>query len=527
MTGQKRVSDSPATVAPAAKVPHSSAASALGSGEDPLKIPASWLPCSAQKSQKPVLPAPDEDHVGRHVMKEVIPWVLQELPTYLQSSGYDLDRSVCLTKRAPLQIQPSKKEKTKMTNYKEVWVLDNCGKSIQQSKMYEAGGNAMWLNPEVWDDNFSIPGPEPSWAWVGRCARQNFQAFVGGSTGERIMFPVRLAGVWSRDVGELDKGYPVGMRPLGAHGFLYGWYLAVFLAMEANDKHRVAMLYEAALTATIIVYADCDKPTLLMHAMHFSEIVRHSTDVLVDSFVTFAQKCHAWNDKLELDALKKAGVRFNGCIVSLTMLKAISHMKNLSPEAHRIIGLIDRKFGFDVLSGNYNKMLRLMQGTHSKVAKQDDLILWSLQSMHVLLKRGECTQDDFKVDNFIKAKDGSPSWIAQCLVQQLFMEHIHSLVDGVREVDLALADKLNDEVLSKLADPMLYDSTFPCKTRIVSWRKQGRWMKVGMLGGPSTCSSCKRNCPRRVHYWQMYAKSAMTAHTMSSISTLQKKRHQC
>ena len=127
-------------------------------------------------------------------------------------------------------------------------------------------------------------------------------------------------------------------------------------------------------------------------------------------------------------------------------------------------------------------MLRLMQGTHSKVAKQDDLILWSLQSMYVLLKRGECTQDDFKVDNFIKAKDGSPSWIAQCLVQQLFMEHIHSLVDGVREVDLALADKLNDEVLSKLADPMLYDSTFPCKTRIVSWRKQGRWMKVGMLG---------------------------------------------
>ena len=111
MTGQKRVSDSPATVAPAAKVPHSSAASALGSGEDPLKIPASWLPCSAQKSQKPVLPAPDEDHVGRHVMKEVIPWVLQELPTYLQSSGYDLDRSVCLTKRAPLQIQPSKKDK--------------------------------------------------------------------------------------------------------------------------------------------------------------------------------------------------------------------------------------------------------------------------------------------------------------------------------------------------------------------------------------------------------------------------------
>ena len=107
-------------------------------------------------------------------------------------------------------------------------------------------------------------------------------------------------------------------------------------------------------------------------------------------------------------------------------------MKNLSPEAHRAIGLIDRKFGFDVLSGSYNKMLRLMQGTHSKVAKQDDLILWSLQSMYVLLKRGECTRDDFKCDNFIKAKDGSPSWIAQCLVQQSFLEHTHTLIGGWR-----------------------------------------------------------------------------------------------
>ena len=77
-------------VAKAAKVSDSSAASALGSGEDPLKIPAAWLPSQKEKFPKPVLPAPDADHVGRHVMKEVIPWVLQELPTYLQPSGDDL-----------------------------------------------------------------------------------------------------------------------------------------------------------------------------------------------------------------------------------------------------------------------------------------------------------------------------------------------------------------------------------------------------------------------------------------------------
>ena len=131
--------------------------------------------------------------------------------------------------------------------------------------------------------------------------------------------------------------------------------------------------------------------------------------------VTFSMKCHAMDSKLEVEALKKANIRFNGSLVSLTMLKAINAVKQLQPEALRIINLNDRKFGFDVLSGNYNKILRLSQGTHSKEAKQDDLILWCLQSMYVLLKRGECTQNDFKVDNFIKAKDGSLSWIAQCV----------------------------------------------------------------------------------------------------------------
>ena len=143
-------------------------ASSVGSGKllpvTRVKIPAlgpspaAWFSCPVKKLQKPVLPAPDADRVGRDVMKEVIPYVLQELPTFLK-----LDRSVgCLTRRAPVQINPSKEDKQKrqMTNYKEAWVLENCPVSIKQSKMYEAGGNALWLNPECWDENFLIPGPE-------------------------------------------------------------------------------------------------------------------------------------------------------------------------------------------------------------------------------------------------------------------------------------------------------------------------------------------------------------------------------
>ena len=235
----------------------------------------SWLPLTAGKKwPKPVLPPDEEVRVARDVMQEVIPWVLQELPTYMQSAGCWDVRTLCLTKCAPLKIAPpslGKEDKKNMKSYKEAWVLANCGKSVGESKMYEAGGNMLWLNPEVWCEKF-IPGPEPSWAWVVECANRNFHVagkVVDGSVRDRIMFPIPLAGAWCRDVGELVKGFPIGMKPLGSHGFLYGWHLAVLRAMEANDKRRVEMLCEAALTATTTLYAECDKPTLLMHAMHF------------------------------------------------------------------------------------------------------------------------------------------------------------------------------------------------------------------------------------------------------------------
>ena len=188
----------------------------------------------------------------------------------------------------------------------------------------------MWFNPEAWHwdvGEYFIPNPEPSWVWVSDCAQQNFQAFEGGSSGKRIMFPVRLAGAWTRGVGELVKGYPVGMLPLGAHGYIYAYYFALFLAMDANDHDRVGQLDQAAATATITVYAELDKATLTTHAIHFSEIVRHSKDVLVDSFITFSRKRLDIGPTANVKQLKQKNIRFNGNSVSENMMKAVNHVK--------------------------------------------------------------------------------------------------------------------------------------------------------------------------------------------------------
>ena len=86
---------------------------AISAGE---ALVSSWPPCEVTDLKKPVLPAIDADDVGRHAMKGVILWVLQELPTFLQSCpGYDHGGSVtdpyCPTRRAPLQILQEEKRR--------------------------------------------------------------------------------------------------------------------------------------------------------------------------------------------------------------------------------------------------------------------------------------------------------------------------------------------------------------------------------------------------------------------------------
>ena len=450
--------------APAAKQPKAAAAKAPVAKAPEAKAPCARL--ARRIATKPTLPDSTRDDLAnilaRDVMKSVVPWVLEELGSFLCERNIIDDDSTPMNQRRPLVIDVPEQDKSALTSYKEPWVPWNCVQSLKQSKCYEAGGNVCWLDPELASE-YLIPNPTPSWSWVLDCARQNFKEFEGGTGGKRIMFPIGLSAYWQEDPRVLDTGVPCGAVPLGAHGFIYGWYVAVFLAMDEADTQRVARLYEAALTTTITLYAQCDLPTLALHAMHFSEVVRHGSQVLVDSFLTFAQKVHSMG-KVELETLRRAGVRYAGASVSQTMLKAINHVKNIRGNAAELIGRIDRQFGYDVLSGNYNKMLRLLQGTaNNKSGSQADLVEWCLQTMLVLLQRGECTESDFKADSFIKSKDGTPSWIATCCVQRQFVLHVASVVDNTRKVDEPLAEKLIELVTTKFANPMEYHKICPCK----------------------------------------------------------------
>ena len=125
---------------------------------------------------------------------------------------------------------------------------------------------------------------------------------------------------------------------------------------------------------------------------------------------------------------------------------------------------LDREFGTKVLSGNYNKLRGLLYGC-STGAKRDNVstekLSWCLKTLLTTLRRKEAEPDEFKVDTFSKARDGTPSWIAVALAQKSIAEHCQTIVNGLQSVNPTLAGKLTEKVLVKFSSHVMYDETFP------------------------------------------------------------------
>jgi hypothetical protein len=178
---------------------------------------------------KPALPSSPSEVEGvgsRQYMKSVVPWVLTELPKYLTKHSIQVEATK-MSMMAPLKISGGAGG---ATSYKEAWSPENCRTSLNQSNLYEAGGNICWLDPEANAHEFFMPGEDPSWAWVWNASETLFQPFAPDSKGcgssgvHRIRFPVTLHATWSVEIGAVPlHGYPLKMTPLGGHPFIYAW----------------------------------------------------------------------------------------------------------------------------------------------------------------------------------------------------------------------------------------------------------------------------------------------------------------
>ena len=444
----------------------------------PAKVPKVTPPPEPSPSKpeqvvlmKPRLPSrgSSSDAPAREIVRAIVPWVNQELESFMRTEGI-LASNKGLADLEPLHIGT---KQSVGVSYKQHWVPENCKDAMQKSGLYEAGGVLFWIDPETCGSTFSVPTVEPTWGAVCDIAESSFEP-VGVSDvwafKKRILFPVSLSAKWM--VKDLPKStYPTRLVCLGGHAFIYAWYVKIFDALDARDSAAIRLLSETAMTVTLCVWNNMADTEAAMQSIKASEVIRASSKVMCDSFITFMDKIYMTQGLCPgvgcvpqscVAPLQKSNVRYNNGLINSSMVKAMSSVGSmLTPRARQLMGFIEARFGLEVLTGSYNKVRMLANGCQ-KVGTEG--FEWCLETMYMALKRDLLEAVDFKNETFMKGKDGCPSWISMALTQRTVVQHFVALADGVAKVDANLSNTLREKVISKVATPLLYDAAFPHKS---------------------------------------------------------------
>ena len=401
-------------------------------------------------------PSTQKDIGSRAVMKSIVPWVVDTLNARLPGM-VKLEGDV--RGAQPLLITGSSAQA--LQSFKEAWQPKNALTSCQNTGMYEAGGNLLWIDPEVAVENTEIPSEDPAWHAVCRMAQSMSEPMVQENGQKRIRFPVVLSCARrSGMVGMDDSSYPSGgaLVMLGGHGVLWSWYVAMAQALQNSDPDLIKMLYECALTTTLCMWTTTESKIRALESLRLSENIRTVGLLSVDNFVLFAKKI--WymmgTEKPDLKKLVSQDVRFHGGLVNTTMLRVITSLKPfLTPEIEGLLSTLDREFGMEVLTASYNKIKLFL----AAVKNSAQVGSWVLATMILALRRGEVNPNDFKVDSYQKGK-GRASFIQVACANLVIVCHFMALAEGVSQLDAPLAAKLK-AVADDLENPFKYYEKFP------------------------------------------------------------------
>ena len=452
-----------AVVSPAGPAASSAAVKKDAPVGEPGVVPAAKRPKvdavpNPRDTKKTTLPPKDSSDAGsRETMKCLVPWVMHTLPEVLEAMNI-ITAKQDLKSAKPLDI-PSSHSAT-LSSYKEPWVPAHCMSACALSGVYEAGGNLLWIDPEIACDE-KMPFPDPAWNMLCQAADSQFVASDHKGV-RRIRFPVPLSCWWRLGVPALPTtSYPSGgLVPLGGKAFIWAWYLAMFHALDHNDLPRVQLLYQCSLTVTITMFTEDDMQKLTEESIRMSETGRLCMQMGADSFVTFAEKIILHSQgKLNLTDLVQRDIRFNGGLINATMINVIKSLQPMlqSKDVVEKLTQLDRQHGQDVLSGSYNKLKLLLAHLKGDTA----MFAWVLESMITALNRKEVTANNFLLQSYQKTRNGSPNFVQMSMATRMMVEHLVALANGVATVDSDLACLLKDKVLSKLRSPSLYNEAFP------------------------------------------------------------------
>ena len=454
----------------------------------PVDPPAAKPPAPAATSVpgKPAIPSClDADVDAMAIIRSVILYVKYYLLRRLKDDEAfaqfpDVPE---LAQHQPLPIKETT-SKTELLSYKAPWDKGQATTSLETTLMYESSGNMLWVNPfPASPEEKTVAGENPSWAMVDDMANLfRFRASTPGDAGGvardmRIVFPVTLCVSAKKAADLAGDTFPGTLRAVTGHTSIYGWFLAMYEALENGPGSWVKALWQAALKVTIQSHVIADMSSLAVLSMQKNNDLRVNAKVLTDSFPAFARKMAVALKKIKgtqnrLNYCTEHGIRFNNTIVHRTLLSAATtYTDRVDDDTHALLMRLEHKFGPDLLTGQYNSLTRILQICSKEIdmcakmwdgASTPDLlghvirfIMWALA--HEKLHPGGVTCDWLD-----KSRDGTPGCIARVLAKMQLVMHCRSLVSELPDGSATRAEMLR--VLDKFSSYTTYGTAFGARS---------------------------------------------------------------
>ena len=332
--------------------------------------------------------------------------VQENLPALLVKSEITKDKFERLEDYPPLMIGESA---SKLCSFKEMWNTAHALTSIQQSKMYEAGGSLLWCTAGA--DARQVPVNVYTWSQLEEAIDSTILAHPETS---RLYIDGVFDGVVNGIEAVADQT-PKGVKLLTKHLVAYCWWVSIFQAMCSEDVEKIKLLWQAALTITlrVRVASQTDAYTLAKVTIDHSESLKTQADCLCDSLPSFCQKLKIMIDHLEnqgtrkqIDQVKRLSedkVCFRKTLVHRTMLTACLSINScLSQRSRSLLSSMESQhIGLHLFSRSYTRMYKLVTTvkafqTKSTLQQVDANILMEqvLQYLFISLNRGQVTGEE-------------------------------------------------------------------------------------------------------------------------------------
>ena len=350
--GPRLSAHSPARMAPKQKDPAEPPSKRARTGED-IKPPVPVDSPAAKPSEpeattppKPEIPSDSDLNVDVVVkMRSIIKYVKYYLRLRLNTEKAlaQFAKVAELHAHKPL---PIKNSSTELLSYKAPWSEEQAKVSLESTLMYEASANMFWVNPFPREQETTVAGETPSWAQVDDMAGLfRVRPSTAGDNPcnlaqkDRILFPVVLT-VCAPKVADLACDTFSGtLRLLTGHASIYGWFLAMFEALEDGPASWVTALWQAALTVTIQSHVLADEAWIAVLSMRKNDDLRINAKALADSFPAFAKKLEIALKNVRgvdnrLNFCRVNTITFNGIVVHRTLLFAANLYRRRAPDRY-------------------------------------------------------------------------------------------------------------------------------------------------------------------------------------------------